>query len=328
MKEKSEDLHKDDVIEDEPCVFDTSSGEIKTNSMVDPVGEVKDIVGEGDGVSFGVNEDQLLFTDSPFAGPEISKMMQEMNEIESRAEILNRSRKTPGKLSVALSGHHKNIELLHKSIEVFFQFNPSETLSAIDNVISENVAEAITKKYYPLFKTAGLPDREAQEEISDLIFIFLQACKNFVIRKTAEGYINSIVRNKINLYYRTKYKDSNRKVSLEEDEGSIEPGNAHYDLQSSGATLLFSDVMSLLTARQQEIVQLLIEGYSQQEISKKLDVKPSTVSYHIKKLRSLLILKLCLEPRGSIPGKTSNDSSKKENESQPPCTRITENGSG
>ena len=298
-KEQQEGLQKkekpDEHLVGSPRASDYDSGPTPVEKKEDS--EPQSVTDEEGGPP--KNDDKAVLLYDPILEIEsldLAMMFRDLKEPGEDAAAINKELLTHDDYSIlaAFSTYCRDLELLRLAIEKFFKLKPDAELDKIDDQLIENTVNTINEKYYPIFRAAGLSDQDAQSDVFDVVMKFLKACKNLVIRKTAPGYINSIVRNKIYSFYRAKYKERERREWLEEREGKPTPASGVCSHLDSETQILFADILMILTPRQQEIVQLLIEGYTQQEISQELDVKPSTVSYHVKKLKELLVLELAL----------------------------------
>ena len=145
------------------------------------------------------------------------------------------------------------------------------------------VLRMIARRYYPVFRAAGLPHEDAEEVVGNVAYKFLK--NQHKILKSANAFLNQIASHELKSYIRKNSALKRSNIRTVEDPNQLEIfGQKQF--QTSEAKLTFEDVLSILTPRQQEIVKLLLAGYSQVEIAVEIDVKPSTVFYHIQRLKN------------------------------------------
>lgn len=170
--------------------------------------------------------------------------------------------------------------------------NLPDDVDALSRMAPSKILEEVSK-YYPLIRAARISHDVAEAIISEAAWHFIVGIREDRIRKSALGYLNAIVRNAI-LEYKRHSVSGIAKHTVDLD-GDMSHENYHRKpYQESEYTLLFEDVLQVLTPRQREIVLLLMSGYSQVDIAYELDLKPSTINYHVKALKQLLVLELGL----------------------------------
>lgn len=177
----------------------------------------------------------------------------------------------------------------------------------------EKAVNYILNKYYGILRHAGLQHFEAEERLSDTAFKFLLGYEKDLIRLSRSAYLNAIVTREIASFFRKKTTlQATMEVELDPEIPVEQLGGTCWQENPFAV----KEILALLTPRQQEIARFLLEGYTQNEIAEEIDLKPSTVSYHVKKLRKHAALNYFLHIPKSLT--STHKKSKKEVDSSHP----------
>lgn len=171
---------------------------------------------------------------------------------------------------------------------------------------SRNIIRRISRYYFPMFRKAGLSPEDAQEAISNVAFKFLS--NQHKIKKSEKAFLNKLAKHEVVDFLRKNNAQKRRNISTEYDAEQLEVFGNKY-LQDSQEKLMFEDILQTLTPRQQEIIKLLLAGYSQVEIAIEIDIKPSTVFYHIQSLKKNRLIKELFEHKTIRKNREGNGSS-------------------
>ncbi len=117
---------------------------------------------------------------------------------------------------------------------------------------------------------------EDAEDLTQNVFInFYKSIENFDEKKPIKPYLYTIALNELKMFYRQYIKTLRLNENIEiEDKKTIEEFYQEEDF----IFLDFND-------KEKKIIQLLIEGYHYQQISKKLKIPLNTVKSIIRRLR-------------------------------------------
>ena len=137
----------------------------------------------------------------------------------------------------------------------------------------------VTQRFYPILRSAGLSRPDCEEVISTVCFKYIQ--HRHTVHTSPMAFLFKIASRELSTYIRKNNTLKVSQVKPLDDPEQLEMFGEH----SLQYNLELEDLLNSLIPRQQDIVKLLLSGFSQVEIAVKLDIKPSTVSYHIKNLR-------------------------------------------
>ncbi len=116
---------------------------------------------------------------------------------------------------------------------------------------------------------------DAEDLIQNVFISFYKSIENFDEKKPIKPYLYTIALNELKMFYRQYIKTLRLNENIEiEDKKTIEEFYQEEDF----IFLDFND-------KEKKIIQLLIEGYHYQEISKKLKIPLNTVKSIIRRLR-------------------------------------------
>ena len=156
--------------------------------------------------------------------------------------------------------------------------------------------DRIVKVYIPMYLHAGFSLQDAQDLLSEAILKWHQ--NQDKVQKSPRAYFDKIARNELlNGFRAQSAKKRMMSTPLTDEQLAVLSGG----FELPGQRLLLRDLLDTLPPRQQEIVKLLLSGFNQLEIAEILDIKPSTVNYHVKLLRLNIVLLLGLRIDNTNP---------------------------
>lgn len=169
---------------------------------------------------------------------------------------------------------YKKNNLLDKAYSLGVKVDSLRKLEDLDNRVSE--MHIIDKKYL---------EKQESLENESMFWEKIGACVIAIILILIIAYSFFKTRNlKIE-----KIKMEEEIEQIKEDLNSYsQKTNLDVKFEDPKSSILNSD---LLTERQKELVQLMVEGFSNKEIADKLFITESTVKYHIRNIYSILDLK-------------------------------------
>ena len=145
---------------------------------------------------------------------------------------------------------------------------------------------------YKMMRRAQFTHEEAQDIVQDVFIKIIEKDSNHVLTSET-AYLFKLAKNTmIDAIRKRKTVKKYRESSLDDLESFS--SSVHKNLQEG---VSYQSFIRTLTSRQREILELFIAGFKQKEIAQELDIRPSTVNYHLRKLREnrLLLSELQLE---------------------------------
>lgn len=136
------------------------------------------------------------------------------------------------------------------------------------------IVETYTQQIYRYIKSRLFQKLDTDDLVQNTFVSFYKAIPRFEVEKPILPYLFQIARNELKMYFRSHKEVISLDETLEADTNEKEFYREDY-----------SRIFNQLTKEQQGILQLLQEGYSYEEISKKYNRPLNTIRTIIRRTR-------------------------------------------